>query len=139
VNLAIEHACARTVLGLFAAMDDLRYDDVAAAFSAEGVWHRAGLALRGRDAIVGAMHERPVDRVVRHVVTNLLIEVLDDARASGRCYVTAYAGPAGDGPPTIKAPWLLLTATHRFEPHGERWLLAESRIARDFVFADQVS
>jgi hypothetical protein len=135
---AIEHACARTVLQLFGAMDDLHYDRVAAAFTPDGVWHRAGKALRGHDQIIAAMNERPVDRLVRHVITNTIVDVLDDAHAEGRCYVTAYAGPASDGPPAINAPWLLLTATHRFALSDGAWKIAESRIVRDFVFNGQV-
>ncbi len=96
----IEHACARTVLQLFAAMDDGRYADVAGAFTPTGVWHRAGKALRGRAAIIAAMEERPAGRLVRHVITNVIVDVSDGAHAEGRCYVTAYAGPRSEAPPS---------------------------------------
>jgi hypothetical protein len=138
MTLEIEHACAKTVLQLFAAMDDNRYDDVAAAFTPDGVWHRAGKALRGRAAIIAAMNERPTDRLVRHIITNIVVDVSDGTHAEGRCYVTAYAGPLGDAPPAINAPWLVLTATHRFAPHDGAWKIAESTILRDFVFNGQV-
>ena len=135
---AISWDCEQTVLRLFGAMDALDYEHVADAFVADGVWHRAGKALRGHDAIVAAMNERPTGRLVRHVITNVVIDVLDETRATGRCYVTAYAGPAGSEPPAINAPWLLLTATHVFAPTDRGWKLTESTIVRDFVFNGQV-
>jgi hypothetical protein len=135
---AIEHACARIVLQQFGAMDDLRYDRVTAAFMPDGVWHRAGTALRGRAEILAAMNARDPSRLVRHVVTNIVVDVTSDREAGGRCYVTAYAGPASEQPPTINAPWLVLTATYRFVHDGDAWLIAESRIERDFVFSAQV-
>jgi hypothetical protein len=130
--------CSQTVLRLFDAMDALRYDDVAAAFTPDGVWHRAGKALRGREAIVAAMHERPSDRRVRHVITNVLVEVHNDATASGSCYVTAYAGPLSDEPAVINAPWMMLTARHAFVATPAGWKIRESTIVRDFVFTGQV-
>lgn len=137
-HTAIEHACAKLVLRVFYGMDDLQYDRVTDAFMPDGVWHRAGKALRGRAAILAAMNERDTHRFVRHVVTNLGVDVTDNDHAEGRCYVTAYAGPASDRPPTINAPWLLLTSTHSFVRSHGGWFIAESRIARDFVFSAQV-
>jgi hypothetical protein len=130
--------CSQTVLRLFDAMDALRYDDVAAAFTPDGVWHRAGKALRGREAIIAAMNERPRDRRVRHVITNVLVDVHDESNASGRCYVTAYAGPLSAEPALINAPWLMLTATHAFVATPDGWKIRESTIERDFVFTGQV-
>ena len=135
-DAAIEQACARTVLQLFAGMDDLRYDDVTAAFTPEGVWHRAGKALAGHAMIRAAMEERSPERLVRHVITNQLVTVADATHAEGRCYVTAYAGPKAA--PTINAPWLVLTMTQRFERRDGAWKIAEARIERDFVFNGQV-
>jgi hypothetical protein len=130
--------CSQTVLRLFGAMDALRYADVAAAFTDDGVWHRAGKVLAGRAAIVAAMNERPPDRRVRHVITNIIIDVHDETRASGSCYVTAYAGPLSDEPAVINAPWLVLTATHTFRATADGWKISESTITRDFVFSGQV-
>jgi hypothetical protein len=135
---AIEWDCAATVLRLFGAMDALQYDRVAGAFTPDGVWHRAGKALRGRAQIVAAMNERPMDRLVRHIITNVVVDVVDERRATGSCYVTAYGGPLSDGPPALNAPWLVLTATHVFAASDEGWKIAESTIVRDFVFNGQV-
>ena len=136
---AIEHACARLVLQLFSGMDDLRYDRVTDAFAPDGVWHRAGKTLRGRAEILAAMNERDPKRFVRHIISNQVVDVTDDDRATGRCYVTAYAGPADDEPRTINAPWLILTFTATFARSGGAWSIAEARIVRDFVFSNQVA
>jgi hypothetical protein len=136
--MKVEWECSQTVLRLFGAMDALRYDDVAAAFTPDGVWHRAGKALRGRAAIVAAMNERPSDRRVRHVITNVVVDVHDESTASGMCYVTAYAGPLSDEAAVVNAPWLMLTATHDFVATPNGWKIRESTIVRDFVFTGQV-
>jgi hypothetical protein len=72
------------------------------------------------------------------VITNVLVDVHDDATATGRCYVTAYAGPLSEEPAVINAPWLILTATHAFVATPDGWKIRESTIVRDFVFTGQV-
>ncbi len=123
-DLAIEQACARTVLQLFAGMDDLRYDDVTAAFTPDGVWHRAGKALAGRAMIRAAMDERSPDR---------LRPSRDHKPARDRGRRDACRRPllrdrvcrAARRAPTINAPWLVLTMTQRFERRDGAWKIAE--------------
>lgn len=39
---------------------------------------------------------RPRDRVVRHIITNVVIDVLDEHSAKGICYALQYTGDVND-------------------------------------------
>ena len=44
---AIELDCTQVLTRFFNAFDQWRYDDMAAMFASDGVWHRAGKSLKG--------------------------------------------------------------------------------------------
>lgn len=53
-----------------------------------------GQRCEGRDAIRATRASRP-PRLMRHVCSNVVIDVIDERHARGRCYLTAYV-EAGD-------------------------------------------
>ena len=52
----------------------------------------AGQVFNGRDAVRARLAQQPQSQVSRHVISNVLIEVVDANRASGTCYLTLYRG-----------------------------------------------
>lgn len=135
---ATEWDCARLLIRFFNAFDAFRYDEMAAMFAPDGVWHRQGKALTGRDAIRAALRERSTTQTVRHVVTNIDVTVSGADRAEFLFYLTAYAHDAGaapDGkPPVIAAPFLLLTVPGSCVRIGGQWHIADMTMDRTFVF-----
>ena len=103
---AIEWDCAQVLTRFFNYFDQWRYEDMADLFAEDGVWHRQGRALAGRAAILAALAERSTTQRVRHVVTNLQIDVVDPDTAASLLYVTAYRHDSGakqTEPPRIRA------------------------------------
>jgi hypothetical protein len=49
----------------------------------------------GRHDILSSFEARPSERVGRHLITNIVIDVLDSSTAKGICYAALYSGTAG--------------------------------------------
>lgn len=133
---AIEWDCARTLTRFFNYFDQWRYEEMAALFAPDGVWHRQGKALRG-DAILAVLNARSRTQTVRHVITNIQVDVVDAATAEFILYVTAYmhdAGTKADGPPKIQAPYLLLVVPGGLVKIRDDWKIARMSMNREFEF-----
>src|ERR1700712_1359136 len=92
---AIEWDCAQTLTRFFNYFDQWRYEDMADLFAPNGVWHRQGKGVQGKDAIVAVLNTRSRTQTVRHVVTNVQIDVTDAMTAEFLLYVTAYIHDSG--------------------------------------------
>jgi len=132
---AIEWDGAQTLLRFYDAFDAWDYEAMAALFTEDGVWHRAGQALRGRADIVAAMRRRSTTQTIRHVVTNLLVDVRDAGHAQARLYLTAYRHDAGAPrvvPAPLGPPALLLLVSAQLVRRPEGWRIAEQTTRREF-------
>jgi hypothetical protein len=139
---AIEWDCAQTLTRFFNYFDQWRYEDMADLFAPDGAWHRQGKALQGKDAIVAVLNTRSRTQTVRHVVTNVQIDVADAMTAEFLLYVTAYIHDSGTkpvGPPTIQMPALLLVVPGQLVKWGEVWKVASMSMDREFVFGHKAT
>ena len=50
--------------------------------------------ISGKANILAAFEARPGDRITRHIVSNVLIDVISETRARGCCYAVLYTGSA---------------------------------------------
>jgi SnoaL-like domain len=134
---AIEWDCAQVLTRFFNYFDQWRYQDMADLFADDGVWHRRGQALAGRAAILAALAKRSTTQRVRHVVTNLQIDVIDADSATSLLYVTAYRHDSGakqPSPPRIRAPYLLLVVPGRLRRTDTGWKIVHMEMNREFEF-----
>lgn len=132
---AIEWDCGQVLLRFYDAFDAWDYDGMAALFTEDGVWHRAGKALKGREAIVAEMHRRPTTQVIRHVVTNLIVDVDDAEHAKARLYLTAYRHDDGETrvvPAPMRGPVLLLVVDADLVRTTEGWRIVRQTMSREF-------
>lgn len=91
----IEYACARLVNQFAVCNDAGRYDTLAALFAEDGQYARPtdpDNFVVGREAILAAFKARPADKLTRHLISNVVIDVQAPTSASGICYVTLYSG-----------------------------------------------
>lgn len=92
---AIELACTKLV-NQFAVYNDLgRHDELVELFTEDGRYARPTAPanfVEGRANLLAAFKARPKDKLVRHLVTNILIEVTSPTTANGFSYVTQYSG-----------------------------------------------
>ena len=106
---AIEHDAERTIVRFFHYLDTRAYEKLAGLMAPEGVWNRQGKALKGRDMVLAAMHARPKGFTTQHLVTNLVVDVVDADHAEANYYLTVFAHQLAEGgqlPAPMEAPLL---------------------------------
>lgn len=92
---AIELACMRLVNQFAVYSDQARYDELAALFTSDGRYARPtdpANVIEGHAKLLASFRARPQDKLTRHLVTNVLIDVTSPTTAKGLSYVTQYAG-----------------------------------------------
>jgi hypothetical protein len=131
-KLEIEHACTRLCADFARHVDGCEPALCAGLFTADGVYERRGEALIGREAIERALAARSSQRVSRHLVHNIAIDVLDTHHARGHSAFTLYAGDCEHlAAPGVPAQPLLLPAALVAEFSDSYLLTPEGwRIAR---------
>src|SRR3546814_14073473 len=65
--------CLACVLKFFYALDIRDHETAASMLAPEGVWHRQGVALQGRAAVLEALAPRPESRRTCHIITHFRI------------------------------------------------------------------
>lgn len=96
-RLQIVQACQEIVLRAAACVDANDATSFAALFAERAVLTRPNAqALHGREAIRLAYEQRPIDRITRHLVTNLLVDVESPEAARARSYVLLWTGSKAD-------------------------------------------
>ena len=98
---AIEWDCTRTLTRFINALDAGDYETMAGLMAENGAWVRPGGNAVGPDGLLEAMKYRPRDLVVRHVISNVAVEVIDEDNAIGITYLTVYRH---HGPPPESGP-----------------------------------
>jgi SnoaL-like protein len=134
---AIEWDCAQILIRFFNEFDAWRYRAMVQLFAPDGVWHRQGRALKGADAILAVLEQRSTTQIVRHVVTNVQVTVLDANTARSLLYVTAYQHDTGEpapAPPVIRSPSLLLEVPGELVRTEDGWRISSLTMTRVFEF-----
>lgn len=95
-RLAIEHACEKLqkLYGIYA--DQLDDEKFAGLFAADA-WIKVPEqpAFRGREAVAAGIKQmRALGLMYRHVMTNNVVDAIDDNRAEGLCYLMAFNSAA---------------------------------------------
>jgi len=119
-RLMIERACERLVLRYARSVDLDGRAGLEAVFSEDAVLDIGGQVYRGRAAITGT---RPGPApLMRHVCTNIVIDVLDETHATGTTYLTAYVQAEGDT--ELALPAVLGEYRDEFRLTDEGWRIA---------------
>ncbi len=131
-----EWECQRLLLRVFHLLDEFDYRGLAALFTPDGLWERQGRLCHGPDEIVAALSERSPEQRVRHVITNVMVDILGDT-ASAIAYNTAYRhlGARADiGPAQIRAPLGLWISRVGYRKTPQGWRIALIRQEQQFAF-----
>jgi hypothetical protein len=79
--------CHNQVMALYRDLDENKYESLALRFAPDGVWHRQGKTLQGRDAILSALRGRSTTQRIHHLMVNLLADRVEADRCSMRSYM----------------------------------------------------
>lgn len=124
-RLLAERACER-LMALYTQCVDLRKGEgLGELFTEDGVLDVTGTPLAGRAAIEAALVAGASARFMRHICTNVLVEVTGEDRATGTCYLTAYVQAPGDG--SLGLPTVMGEYHDEFRRTAEGWRIAQRR------------
>ena len=140
-RLMIERECERLVTAYCHLVDHGKAEQIAELFSEDGVWTSREATMNGREEVRKAMAHRQAnaDRMSRHVCNNFQVDVLDEDRAEGVCYLTLYRH---DGDPSRKWSPLegpLFVGEYRdcFRRTDEGWRISRREIDVNFIRSDK--
>jgi ketosteroid isomerase-like protein len=133
---AIEADCGR-LMKLYVNLNDAQdWPAVAALYTEDAVLKRpsGGEPIHGRAAILASFLARP-PRVQRHVIANVVVDVVDLDHASAFCAILLYQGdpdPSGEPPAMSAHSPLVGTFTDKLVRTAEGWRFAERVGGLDF-------
>ena len=127
-RLLAEREITRLVLRYAQLNDAGDFDGLAALFAENGQFVRpsGGAPVTGRAAILASYKERP-PRISRHLITNILPEIVDEKTATCASTILLYSAPAGDLPANAAGPALLGGFNDRLIKTSEGWRFLERR------------
>jgi hypothetical protein len=92
------------------------------------------LELTGRDAILKAQYAASGsgDNIIRHIVNNIIVDVIDEYHAGLRTYTKIYYSKEGNredtnGPLQLNGPHRLVDTYAKMRRHGDTWQIAARR------------
>lgn len=83
-------ACVAAIQRFAMLVDAARYDEAADLFAVDGVLQRPNERIEGRAALLSSFKARPVQRLTRHILTNVLLEPAGPGRIRAFSYVSVY-------------------------------------------------
>ena len=126
----IEWDCTQTVNKFYNALDQRQYDVLVNCFTEDGVWKRQGKELEGREKIMEAMEDRSENLVIRHVVTNIEVSIIDVNEAETSEYVTIYRFDGDEkleGPAPLDGPGVIFLYQDKMLRTEAGWKIRDKR------------
>lgn len=128
---------SQRLAAFFRDFDHWHYERMADTFLPHGTWDRNGLVLQGREAIVAELRRRPEQQVVRHLLSNIVVDEDGKDAASANFIVTAYRHMGEREPakaPVLDGPLMLLDATAQLRRVDGSWMFEHQSLRRVFTF-----
>jgi hypothetical protein len=124
--VSAEFECASLLNRFYRYLDDRNDDGLAALFSSGGVWLRQGKTLSGHEQIMAALQARSPTLLVRHLVTNVVVDMLDPRTAAVSAYLVVVVLRHDNGaelarPVAIGAAPTLHTVRSEFRHGPQGW------------------
>jgi hypothetical protein len=129
-RLAAEQACMKLMVGYCVYADHGQADEFASIFAPDGAWVQGtGGEIRGRDALRAYIVNRPGGTLTRHVITNMLVDVVDDKAAKGIAYATVFRDREydGSGSAPMRPPGSVIEYHDEFTRTAEGWKIKRRR------------
>lgn len=122
-----EHACQRLCVLFHLNVDVYDHQGIERLFCEDAIWHHKSGVLNGRAKIASYLASKSTYPVVRHLVSNVLINVVDEKHANGTAYVTVFYAEPTEDPPLLQAPIVMVTYHDTFICTSDGWRFASRR------------
>ena len=125
------------VNAIWTLLDQRRYEDILPYLTPDCAWERMEGWRHGHDELRASFNARPSDLFTRHLVTNFTVELADDGKLKGRCYVVCYAAKTEDQDAIqlIDHPFIIADADFEFVQSGQRVLISKISVHQTFAIA----
>ena len=140
-RMLIERACERLVNTYACRLDAYDYDGFMKIWTDDATWVMLGRPMVGTAAIAAGLVAREDHLICRHLVTNVIIDVIDNDHASGTCYTLAFRTPHARGkePGLLERPAFAVDYSDEFVRHPQRgWLFARREARAPLVGAAHI-
>lgn len=117
-TMLAEHGCASVCTRFFHHLDRREYEQLAALMAEDGVWMRQGTALTGSAAVLDTLCARPAGLTTRHLLSNIVVDLLDEGAAAHVGYELSVFTQDGTAPARHAT---ILTGEDRLEHDGTAW------------------
>ncbi len=90
----IEHYCTKVVKQFALYNDSKCYEKLAELFTEDASFARPTAPdnfITGRENILAAFQSRPADKITRHIISNIVVDVITTTTAKAHCYATLYS------------------------------------------------
>jgi SnoaL-like domain len=124
---AAEHDCARVATRFFTNLDATDYEGTWAQMAPGGIWKRSGKSLDGREIFLAAMAQRPKALVIRHLLSNFIVDFSGDNNAKSDFCLTVFRfiGDPGGKPAPISLPSAVAAFHATFVRVEDEWKILE--------------
>ena len=128
---AIEQECQSVHCRYLNHVDRREFDQAVALFARDVEWESHGVRLRGREALLAALHASLGTGTIRHVMSNAVVTVVDENHAVLRDYHTLYYTKAAefethDGPLPFEGPDRLTDSRVEMVRTSAGWRIASN-------------
>lgn len=129
---AIEWECQKVLRLYYQHVDRREFEKAVALFTPDVDWLGLGVPLRGREEILVALNAALGKSTARHVLTNTVVDVIDEDRAEARSYNTLSTShettfEVGDSPIAYEGPNILADMSEKLVRTDEGWQIAWRR------------
>lgn len=126
---AIEWDCQKVMRQYYHHVDHHEFEEAVELFTEDVTWSVMGIDLKGRDEILEALHGGLGNDTIRHVLTNVIVTVIDKDNAELWNYTTNYYSREGrredmEGPLPFDGPHRLGDMFAKFRRVGSEWKIA---------------
>lgn len=127
-RLVIERACERLIQLYAFYADHHRHAEMADLFAEDGALDRGDGPVRGKANILEALEQRRPDAIVRHVTSNVIVEVGGPDQASATSVMTLYRVFGSDEPgQTLEPPEMVADYYDTFRLTNGGWRIHDRR------------
>ncbi len=120
----IESECARVIALFFQYLDRNEFEALSKLMASNGTWSRQGKILKGAAMVFQELKQRPVGRITLHLVSNLIVDVIDESTTKATFYMTVLRHDGENkpsGPMPMGLPYSASIFQTRFTKEAEAW------------------
>ena len=141
-RLVAENACAKLCHSYAIFLDAYEHEKFLGLWTGDAVLNMLGRDHEGPHGIRAWLESREQDLTCRHLVTNVVVDAIDDTHAKGFCYTIAYRarGWRGREPGPLEAPTFLVQYHSEFRKEAHRgWLFSRRDVSASLIGTEQMA